>query len=315
MPSRFEQNKRRLNSLVYATRIAWEQAHAGRPRPSRQTLAWLAAPFAVAAVVGYSFRTQVVNWLEAPLYNAQLSAENYPSSYVAFQAIIMALGLTAILFASYAVLVGRRHSDIDGPADRLFAWVYPLVTITGFVCLIYFVAMPVLFQALSTVDIDQIHTYITASSYRPFATIALITWSAELQLIAVSLMAKGIRSDTLAALTKYHMLIEGLGSALIFILPIAPDPISKLMLALPLVAASEVGTYLIGRVRARRSRRSVETAPGNVRARDTVRLPMAIAVPHKPAPTQTERVDRLRAPMRRNIDMRVIKSKPFDDHK
>ncbi len=271
----------------------------------------LTAAAVFVALVGFVVRTQLVNWLQHPLYQAQLSAESAPTSNVGFQAAIFAL-LLAIIYLGAVYILARAANNTDRREKhaKIISWAIPGLVLVASMALTYYVLVRFIFQWLSTVDIDQIHTYITASSYRAFMTTLVALWTAQAEALVVVPLAQRLGRDCRSFIRKWRLVIEVAGCLAILVLPIAPDPISKLLLAVPFLATYEI-TLVLTALRTRFSENRPKARIPN--PRETQRLPMAIAVPHKPRPKPpVTRVDQFRIPRQKTLDLRPDR-KQFDD--
>jgi len=256
---------------------------------------------ALTTLAAFGLRGQIVDWLQLPLYNAQLSADRAPATNVGFQSAVFGL-LIAIVYLSAVYLLDTAPGQDARPKHvSIMAWAIPAVAFIASVTITYYALVPLVFGWLSTIDIDQIHTYITASSYRPFMTTLMVLWGAQAVALAAIPMAQRLGQDCHGFMHKWRITIEVAVCLGVLIFPLAPDPISKLILAIPFIAVYEITLWMSGRCRHRLSAPPSKPA----QAKNVQRLPMAIAVPHRPtSATPVARMDQLRVRRPQVIDMR-----------
>jgi sec-independent protein translocase protein TatC len=273
----------------------------------RRRLAWSALVLGAGAGLGYLWRDQILDWLQSPLH-ATLYYTNVTGAFEFLaQACLLVGVLVALPVFVYNLVSFVRPALPARVSNRTIVGVVAascLLTVAG-VGFAYYVSLPAALHFLRTVDVKHLHPLIAADSYLSFVMNYLAVFAIIFQLPLITLFIDRFTPIPPAALSKWRrwVILGSFGAALI--LPIAPDPVSQLMLALPVVVLYEISIWLVVLAHARRSRRRKldrppEPTPG------PQRLPMAIAVPNRTRPQVQRRtaMDPIRTPRPQIIDLR-----------
>ena len=273
----------------------------------RARLAWSALVLGVGAAVGYVLRDVILDWLQAPLH----ATLYYTNVTGAFEFLMQACLLVGVIFAVPVLvynLVAFVRPALPRPVSRgQIGGVVAascVLTVSG-VLFAYYVSLPAVLHFLRTIDVQHLHPLIAADSYLSFVMSYLAVFAAMFQLPLLVLFIDHITPIPPAALRKWRrwVIIGAFAAALI--LPIAPDPVSQLMLALPVVVLYEVSLWLVVLVHSRRHRHQASPPPAPPRQPAPQRLPMAIAVPHqRPRTQRPARMDPIRSAGPAIIDLR-----------
>jgi Sec-independent protein secretion pathway component TatC len=141
---------------------------------------------------------------------------------------------------------------------------------------------------------------LTPGEYLGFATDHLAIFLTILLLPAIVLVIDRRRPIDPKRLKHWRrwVVLDAFAAALV--LPIAPDFVSQLMLAIPVVVFYELSIWVLVWQHARRNRRvhPPSAPPG------PPRLPMAIAVPNRPRAKPAPAMEPVRARRRPTIDLR-----------
>jgi sec-independent protein translocase protein TatC len=229
----------------------------------RNRLSVLVAVLVLGAALGYCFRDQILAWLQAPLhatlyYGDVMGAFNY----LMFACLVVGL-LLAIPVLVYN-LIAFVHPALPQPFTR--AQILRLVVLSygltwGGAAFAYYVSLPLVLLFLTSVDISHLHQLIAAGSYLSFVIAYLAIFAAVFQLPLLLLFLDHITPIPPASLKRWRkwVIIGAFGVAII--LPIVPDPVAQVMLALPVVLLYEISLWLIVLAHRRRSRRLSSPAP------------------------------------------------------
>jgi sec-independent protein translocase protein TatC len=223
----------------------------------------------VGATVGYLARDPILTWLQAPLHGTLY----YSQVMGAFEFLMQACFLVGLLFAIPVVvynLIAFIRPALPGPVSgrqiAAIVVVSCLLTVGG-ASFAYYVTLPVVLKFLSSVDVTHLHPLIAANSYLTFVINYLAVFALIFQLPLIMIFIDRIRPIPPASLKKLRkwVILGAFGLALILpilalILPIAPDPVSQLNLALPIVILYEVSLWLVVMAHRRRKARQTDSS-------------------------------------------------------
>lgn len=272
----------------------------------RARLAWSALVLGFGATVGYIWRDAILDWLQAPLH----ATLYYTNVTGAFEFLMQACLLVGILFAVPVLvynLVAFVQPALPRPVSRRqivgVVTASCLLTVSG-VLFAYYVSLPAVLHFLRTIDVQHLHPLIAADSYLTFVMNYLAVFAAMFQLPLLMLFIDRITPIPPAGLRKWRrwVIIGAFAAALI--LPIAPDPVSQLMLALPVIVLYEISLWLVVLVHSRHTKRHPAPPPPAPVRPAPQRLPMAIAVPHRPRSHRPPRMEPIRSVGPAIIDLR-----------
>ncbi|HEY2003642.1 MAG TPA: twin-arginine translocase subunit TatC [Candidatus Saccharimonadia bacterium] len=249
--------------------------------------------------VGYIWHSTWLAWLQAPLHSTL-----YYSDAADVSAYLLPLCLLAGLLFLLPFLVHRLVLQArPGAPNRAMVVMASYALVSTGVLSAYFVSLPAALHLLRAIDVQHLHPLIAANSYMSFVINYLAISAIAFQLPLLILCADYLTPIPPESLRKQqHVVIIG-AFAVALILPVAPDPVSQVMLALPVVAMYELSFGLMVIVHLRRDRR-LQATPPPTPPPGPQRLPMAIAVPHRPRAGHPSRMDPIRSVGPAVIDMR-----------
>lgn len=263
----------------------------------RARLAWSALVLGLGATAGYVWREAILNWLQTPLH-ATLYYTNVTGAFeFLMQACLLVGAIVAMPVLVYNLVAFIRPALPRPVSNRQIVGVVAascLLTVSG-VLFAYYVSLPAVLHFLRTIDVQHLHPLIAADSYLSFVMSYLAVFAAMFQLPLLVLFIDRITPIPPAALRKWRrwVIIGAFAAALI--LPIAPDPVSQVMLALPVVVLYEISLWLVVLAHSRhhRPRRQASARQAPPPPAPQQRLPMAIAVPHHRRPQRPHRPPRM----------------------
>jgi sec-independent protein translocase protein TatC len=246
-------------------------------------LVWPVVAWCAGLILGYWLHEPLLNWLQWPL-----SSHDFYSPVASFDGFELQASLfLGCIFAApalaYSVLVTRRSRFVGSLTRREF----PLV-VAGFagamlvsIAAAYFILLPLALLFLGVIDASRLHPLIASASYLSFVLVYIGALAVVIQfpLLIFAMNYFDPVSPIVLARRRQIVILGTLGAALI--LPVAPDPVSQFLLALPVIFIFE-GT-IWGLAYLQRPRRA-RPAPATPRRLAQQRLPMAIAIPHRPRP-------------------------------
>jgi sec-independent protein translocase protein TatC len=277
----------------------------------QQWLVWPLVAWVAGIVLGYWFHEPLLNWLQWPL-----SSHDFYSPVASFDAFAVqaALFMGVILAApvlAYTLLVTRRSSYLGSLTQRETAYVMAGFGGSMLVCLAaaYFLLVPIALLFLGAIDASRLHPLIASASYLSFVMVYIGAFAVALQFPLLVFAMNYFAPVSPAALARRRqvVILGTLGTVLI--LPVAPDPVSQFLLALPIIIIFE-GT-IWGLAYVQRPRRTVPAPPSRPRPSQQ-RLPMAIAVPHRPRPAIPPRPFRRPAPPPPAVPPPRVRANPIE---
>jgi sec-independent protein translocase protein TatC len=277
----------------------------------RRRLAWSALVLGAGAVLGYILRDPLLDWLQAPLHGNLY----YTKITGAFDFLMLACLLVGLLCAIPVIvynLISFVRPALPRPVSR--RQIAALVTASscltiGGAAFAYYLSLPTVFHFLSTIDVSHLHPLIAADSYLTFVITYLAVFALIFQLPLILLFIDSVTPLPPARLRKWRkwVILGAFTAALV--LPIAPDPVSQILLALPVVVLYEVSLWLVVLANLRRRRAPAPHPRPYTQAADQPagRLPepAPVEVPrHQPAMFRPA-LDPLHRPRVHAIDMRA----------
>jgi sec-independent protein translocase protein TatC len=265
----------------------------------RYRIFWSFVILCVGAFLAFIFHADLITWLEAPLRGTP----EYARTQSSFGLIAEISLLGGFLLATPAFILNTvlfLRPIIPRPIEReaivKLSTVSAIVLFAG-LALAYYVFLPPVIAVLSGTVIHHLHPLISSETYLSFVMnfIAVVAVSLQLPVLVLFLdKAMSVNAELLENWRKWLFL--SLFAAAI-ILPIAPDPISQIVLAIPVAVSYQITIWLL--LMSHRTNIKVPTPqPG------PQRLPLAIAVPNQSRSGSGPIVDPLRAPKSKTIDLR-----------
>jgi sec-independent protein translocase protein TatC len=228
----------------------------------RRRLSWSALVLFIGAGVGYIFRIQILVWLQAPLHS-QLYYGRVTGAFEFVMQICFFVGLCLSLpMLVYQMIAFIRPALPRPVSNRLVLLVVCsscMLTVGG-VAFAYYLTLPAVLHFLRSMAGDQLNAIIMADSYLNFVITYLGIFAVIFQLPLIMLFIDRITPLTPKRLGKWRKWIVIGSFAAGIILPITPDPLSQIMLALPVIVLYEVSIWLIWGLRRIQAGRSDSTA-------------------------------------------------------
>lgn len=262
--------------------------------------AWPGFVLLAGAWLGYIWHGAWLGWLQAPL-RSSLYYSNPGGTAGYLLPVCLLGGLLFILpVLTYRLVMFMRP---EAPRrDPMLVAASPALVVAGLL-FAYFITLPVALNFLRIIDVQHLHPLIAADSYLVFVINYLAVTVAAFQLPLIILYADYLAPVPPEKLRKWQQVVVIGAFATALILPVAPDPVSQLMLALPVVVLYELTFGLVVLVHLRHDRRLQAITPAPPPP-GPQRLPMAIAVPHRPRAGHPSRIDPIRSAGPAIIDMR-----------
>lgn len=133
----------------------------------------------------------------------------------------------------------------------------------GGVVFCYFLVLPYSLNWLINFAEGQFDTYLTANSYVPFVALFLLAFGAafELPLVMMLLALAGIVNHrTLRKMRRWAIIVE---AAVAMIITPGGDPISMILMLIPLLVLYELGIWLAAIAGRRKAKRTAAAVVGN----------------------------------------------------
>jgi sec-independent protein translocase protein TatC len=192
-------------------------------------------------------REALLSWLQAPLHGKLYYSQVMGAFDYLMQACLLVGILPAVPVLIYN-LVSFVRPALPGTLSRgqIMRIVASSTILTiGGVLFAYYVSLPLVLRFLSSIDVAHLHPLIAANSYLTFVINYLTVFAIIFQLPLVVLFIDRITPIPPARMQRWRKwVILGAFSAA-FILPIAPDPVSQIMLAVPIVILYEASLWLL----------------------------------------------------------------------
>jgi sec-independent protein translocase protein TatC len=231
----------------------------------------------VGSVVGFIFRGPVIAMLQRPL-GQELFYTSPQGSFDFVVRVSMLIGLFVTLPVVVYNLLRFVEPALPRPLGRrtLFFVVGSSVGLT--LCgaaFAYFVGLPAALHFFAAVGTQQLHALISADRYFSFVLAYLATFAVVFHLPLLLLLVNHITPLGPGSLGRWRKFVVAGAFAVALVIPSAPDPLSQVILALPLIALYEVSIWLVWLANRRRV-----TSPARLPA-----VPVPVAPPvTEPAP-------------------------------
>jgi sec-independent protein translocase protein TatC len=213
----------------------------------RRRLSWSALVLFIGAAVGYVFRVRILMWLQAPLHS-QLYYGKVTGAFEFVMQICFFVGLCLSVPMLVYQLISFIRPALPRPiSNRLVLLVVSsscVLTVSG-VGFAYYLTLPAVLRFLRSMAGSQLNALIMADSYLSFVITYLAIFAIIFQLPLILLFIDRITPLTPKKLGKWRkwVMIGSFGAGVI--LPITPDPLSQVMLALPVIVLYEISIWLI----------------------------------------------------------------------
>lgn len=209
------------------------------------------AAVALCSVIAYYFSRQLAGFLVLPLFQAspalsKLVYTNLTEAFISYLKISLLVGLTAafpvMLYEAWAFVSPGLHKHEKKIALAVVFWATLLF---GFgVCFAYFVIMPQALKFLMSFASDRLQALPKLDSYLTFVIRASLAFglSFEIPFLMVAAGKTGLAARAYFSRQRKYFYVAIV--VLAFLLA-AGDPVSTLLLALPLFALYETGILVM----------------------------------------------------------------------
>jgi sec-independent protein translocase protein TatC len=225
---------------------------------------WTFSVIAGGAGLGYYFRVRLIALLQRPLHQHLY----YTSPTGSFE-FTMKLCLLVGFVLALPVLLYHVLRYIEPAFQRRFS--RPLICLVislslllalGGIVFAYYVSLPAALRFFNSVNSSQITPLISVDEYFRFVFAYLVSFAVVFQLPLILLFIDHVTPLGPGSLGRCRKFVVVGAFAIAIITPSAPDPLSQIILALPIILLYEV-TLLIIRVRhwRRRPKARLEPAP------------------------------------------------------
>ena len=213
----------------------------------QRRLTWCAGTILVGAAAGFVLREPIIQLLRQPLGHELF----YTSPQGGFD-FVMKLCLMVGLLTGLPVIMYHLLRFVEPALPRplgprhIALVVLASILLTGAgAAAAFFAGLPAALHFFSEVGTSQIHPQISADRYLGFITVYVSTFALIFHLPLILLLinrATPLNPGTMGRIRKF--IIVG-SFALALVVPSAPDPLSQLMLAVPIILLYEVSIWLI----------------------------------------------------------------------
>jgi sec-independent protein translocase protein TatC len=198
-------------------------------------------------IAGYALHGATLAWVAGALQGSLFITQPTDTPLFVTQASIFLAALLAIPFVVYIIIASVRPilpwPVTTGQIAKLIGFSFGL-TLVG--CAVgYYITLPATLALLAGANIQQLHTLVVTSSYISYVMGYLLISALVIQLPLLLLLIDHGAPLDLAKLThrRKWVIIGTFGTVLI--LPLAPDPLSQLLLGLPIVVVYEVTFWAV----------------------------------------------------------------------
>ncbi len=269
----------------------------------RRRVSWSAGMMAVGGFLAYFGRGSIIHYLQQPLHEQLF----YTSPTGGFEFVMQVCLLGGCLFA-LPTIVFHLLRFIEPAFEKKLSRRSILVLVVGS-CLLtvagsafaFYVSLPAALNFFNQVGTSNLHPLISVNRYFNFVVSYVTTFAVVFQLPLILLLIDSAHPLDPPSLGRWRKWVI-LGSfAVALVLPSAPDPLSQLILALPMIILYEVSLALL-RFRHYLAHPKRNSAP------EPITAPVPMNEPPKPAP-QVQAPKRIRQPIitAQIIDLRGAK--------
>jgi len=213
----------------------------------RARLGWCALALGIGAGFGYVLRGPVIGLLEHPLGQTLF----YTSPMGSFD-FVMRICLLVGFLAALPVMVYQALRFIEPALPKTLSlklvWGTVLASLglaAAGVAFGYLVSLPAALHFFNQVGTGNLHALITADQYFSFVINYLCVFAAVFQLPLLLLFINRITPLGPHKLRRFRKYVIVGSFAIALISPSAPDPLSQIILALPIIALYEVSIVLV----------------------------------------------------------------------
>jgi sec-independent protein translocase protein TatC len=276
-------------------------------RELRARIFWCVLALFIGAAIGYVFRAALIAFLERPLGESLF----YTSPTGSFEFVMRVCFLVGFLFA-LPVIIYHLLRFIEPALPRAITLRLIITVITASFSLMvagvafgYFVSLPAALHFFNQVGTSNLKALITADRYFSFVVNYLAVFAAVFQLPLLLLLINRFTPLGPGTLGRYRRYVFVASFVVALITPSAPDPLSQVILAIPIIVLYEASIWLIWIANRRRpaTHTPVPAAPLARRSRPAPR-PIARARPAMPPQQLARPVRPQPIPAPATIDLR-----------
>lgn len=199
-------------------------------------------------VVGYMFKGQIIDFIRWPLnqdlyYTSPMGGLNFILQICLWVGFIFCL---PVLCYNLLRFVEPALGNLLSNPKRACLIVFSSfgLAIAG-IAFGYWISLPTALHFLGQVGADSVHSLISADQYLNFILGYLITFAIIFQIPLILLLIDKIRPFGPKGIGKWRKHVIVGAFALAVVLPSAPDPLSQVILALPIILLFEASSVLI----------------------------------------------------------------------
>lgn len=249
----------------------------------RNRIAWYLLVLLGGAALGYLFRGGVIAFLERPL-GSQLFYTSPTGGFEFTIRICLVVGfLLSLPVACYNVIrfIEPALERFFKPSAMALLIVASLGLALGGAGFGYYISLPAALHFFNQVGGSNLHALITADQYFTFLMGYLVTFALIFQLPLVLLLINHVTPFGPGGIGKWRMYVIIGAFGLAVLLPSAPDPLSQVILALPIIGLYELSNLLLWGIN---RKRRVPTTPSTEVPAPIVAPPRRTAARSAPRP-------------------------------
>jgi len=203
--------------------------------------------FIIGAAVGYLVRVDIIRYLQSPLHESLY----YTTPTGSFEFVMQVSGLIGLI-AALPVLVYNLLRFLE-PAlpQRLSKAMLALVVVLSFalamtgVAFAYYVSLPTALHFFGSIGSNTLRPLISIEQYFRFVFAYLTTFAVVFQLPLLILLLDRMTPLSPGGLRKGRKFVVAGAFGVALIMPSAPDPISQIILALPIIILFEASLAVV----------------------------------------------------------------------
>jgi sec-independent protein translocase protein TatC len=226
-------------------------------RELRRRLSYPALVLLAGAIAAYIWREPVIELMRRPLNQPLFYTSPTAGFEFVMQVCLLAGFLVALPVFCYSLIRFIEPAFGAGLSRRAIASIIAtsLLLVAAGVTFGYVISLPAALRFFSLVSTPDLQPLISTDRYLRFLIGHLAVFAAAFQLPLIILTINYLTPLKVRALSKARRYVIVAAFGLAVVIPSAPDPLSQLILALPVIALFELSVLLVRRINARRERR------------------------------------------------------------
>ena len=254
-------------------------------RELRRRLIWCVGVFLLGGMAGYIWRAEIISFLQSPLHQQLYYTSPAGSFNVIMQVCAVAGLILALPVIVFHLLRFAEPALLRPLPKRLLTSVVisSLILATGGAAFAYYLSLPVALQFFGSVGTSHLEALISVDTYFRFVFTYLTAFAIIFQLPLVLLVIDHIFPLGPGTLRKWRKFVVVGAFGLALITPTAPDPLSQLFLAVPIIGLYELSIFAIWLRLGRRPKPAPELAPAAAKSAPTIPS-VASGVPRRALP-------------------------------